>query len=262
MGPITFSPNNRWLVTADRENNALLWDLASPNPATASIVLSGHTMPVTELAFSSNGNWLATASNAFKFRSGDYDPTVRLWDLTRTDPASGSMVLRGHEGQIGAVAFSSDGKRLVTAGGGGSPGGGQWDRTVRIWDLAAKDPSANPIVLSGDDAFFRDASIGCDNHWLVTIGSSPAPGGNNRTTARLWDLTSKNPAASKVVLLADGLPVSVAMATFSPDRRWLAIAGPENRRAPLGANSQGVSGGPACSSGPRGPHRIPCIQPG
>jgi len=82
-------------------------------------------MPVTELAFSSNGNWLATASNKSVFRSGDYDPTVRLWDLTRTDPASGSMVLRCHEGQVGAVAFSSDGKRLVTVGG-GSAGRAAW----------------------------------------------------------------------------------------------------------------------------------------
>jgi hypothetical protein len=114
MGPITFSPNNHWLVTADMEKkplldteyNALLWDLTSPNPATAPIVLRGHTMPVTELAVSSNGNWLATASNQYIEHFGACDPTVRLWDLTRTDPASGPIVLRGHKGPIGAIARS------------------------------------------------------------------------------------------------------------------------------------------------------------
>ena len=228
QGPITFSPNNHWLVTADRKNNALLWDLASPNPATAPIVLSGHTMPVTQLAVSANGNWLATASNESNTHTGQHDPTARLWNLTRTDPASGPIVLRGHEGPIGAVAFSSDGQRLVTAGGGTPMGLGRMDKTVRLWDLAAKDPSANAIVFSGEDVF-EYASIGHDNHWLVAIGSFPDPNRNRReATARLWDLTAKDPAATKAVLLADGLPVSVAIATFSSDRRWLATAGPEN----------------------------------
>jgi WD40 repeat protein len=227
-GPITFSPDNRWLVTADRKNNALLWDLTSPNPATAPIVLSGHTMQVTQLAVSPNGNWLATASNESDTHTGSHDPTARLWDLTRTDPASGPIVLRGHEGPIGAIAFNSDSKRLVTAGGGNSMGLGRMDKTVRLWDLAAKDPSANAIVFSGEDVFDY-ASIGHDNHWLVTIGSIRDPNRNrSEATARLWDLTAKDPAATKAVLLADGLPVSVAIATFSSDRRWLATAGPEN----------------------------------
>jgi WD40 repeat protein len=102
------------------------------------------------------------------------------------------------------------------------------DKTVRLWDLATKDPSGNPIVFSGEDVF-EYASIGHDNHWVVAIGSSPDPNRSGREAiARLWDLTAKDPAASKVVLLADGLSVSVATATFSLDRRWLATAGPEN----------------------------------
>jgi WD40 repeat protein len=223
QGPITFSPDNRWLVTAGKENNALLWDLTGPNPAAAPIVLSGHTMPVTELAVSSNGNWMATASNKYIVRFGDRDPTVRLWDLTRTDPASEPMVLRGHQGPIGAVAFSSSGKRLVTTGGGDFRGA--IDKTVRLWDLTAKDPSANPVVFSGNGDSFEYASIGCDDHWLIVITSAPGP---SKKTALVWDLTAKDPAASKHVLLADGLPVPINIATSSPDRRWLAIAGPEN----------------------------------
>jgi WD40 repeat protein len=223
-GPITFSPDNRWLVTADRKNNVLLWDLTSPSPATAPIVLSGHTMQVSQLAVSANGNWLATASNEYETHTGSHDPTARLWDLTRTDPASEPIVLSGHKGPIGTVAFSSDGKRLITAAGGDWRGLGG-DKAVRLWDLAAKDPSATAIVLSGEDVF-EYASIGHDNHWLVAIGGVRSD--RREANARLWDLTAKDPAATNAVLLAGGLPVSVVIATFSPDRRWLATAGLEN----------------------------------
>jgi WD40 repeat protein len=51
-------------------------------------------------------------------------------------------LLRGHEGQVRAVAISPNSHWLVT--------GGQ-DRTVRLWDLMAKDPAANPVVLRGHD---------------------------------------------------------------------------------------------------------------
>ncbi len=99
----------------------------------------GHTGPVRGVAISPDGTWLATAS---------FDQTVRVWDLasghTRATliatPASPGgrgqpgrhlariherPTLRGHKDRPQAVAISSDGTWLATAGA---------DHTARTWD--------------------------------------------------------------------------------------------------------------------------------
>jgi WD40 repeat protein len=57
---------------------------------------------------------------------------VRLWDLTAEDPAARPVVLRGHEGQVTAMAISPDNHWLVT---------GSDDSTARLWDLTAEEPN-------------------------------------------------------------------------------------------------------------------------
>jgi WD40 repeat protein len=137
QGPVRdviFSPDGRWLVTVSDDNTARLWDVATllPSPArmgntglTASdsaataLVLGGHGDWISAAAFSpdtltgTGSRWLVTAS---------WDGTARLWDLSTPDPAGGApFVLRGHQGPIGAVAFSPDAPRgLCPVHGGGA----------------------------------------------------------------------------------------------------------------------------------------------
>jgi hypothetical protein len=77
--------------------------------------LTGHTELVSELAFSSDGRTLATAS---------MDKTVRLWDV-----ALGKEIgrLEGHSEWVHSVAFSPDGRTLVSCG---------VDKTARLWDVS------------------------------------------------------------------------------------------------------------------------------
>ncbi|MHC4830223.1 MAG: WD40 repeat domain-containing protein [Planctomycetota bacterium] len=77
--------------------------------------LSGHTRHVTGLAFSSDGERLASAS---------YDGTVRLWSV----PAGPRAVLLGHTGEVHCVAFSADGAHLFSGG---------YDGSIRRWDVAS-----------------------------------------------------------------------------------------------------------------------------
>jgi WD40 repeat protein len=56
--------------------------------------------------------------------TGNFDGSVRLWDWRAGTVVA---VLEGHQGWIGSVAFSPDGRRVLA--------GGQ-DGTVTFWNLA------------------------------------------------------------------------------------------------------------------------------
>jgi len=75
-------------------------------------IMHGHTAPVTGVAFSPDGNRIATSSS---------DAITRVWDA-----ASGHelLTLTGHTFSVTGVAFSFDGNRITTA---------SEDRTARVW---------------------------------------------------------------------------------------------------------------------------------
>jgi WD40 repeat protein len=99
---------------------------------------------------------------------------------------------------------------------------GSLDNTARLWDLSAKDPAANPMVLRGHEGWVNAVAISPDNHWLVT--------GSADKTARLWDLSAKDPAANPVVLR--GHEDDVNAVAISPDNHWL-VTGSADKTARL-----------------------------
>lgn len=126
--------------------------------------LTGHTRPVSSVAFSADGKTLA---------SGSVEGTVRLWDVT--DPTMVRPLgqpLTGHTGSVWSVAFSADGKTLAT---------GSFEGTVRLWDVT--DPkTARPLgqALTGHTGPVSVAFSAVGK----TLASASADG-----TVRLWDLS-------------------------------------------------------------------------
>jgi len=111
---VTFSPDERLLATAGRDNLAKIWDVDRGKEV---LTLSGYRDGVFSVAFSPNGKMLATAS---------IDGTARLWDLTTGKQLS---VFVGHKEGLFRVAFAPDGETLATASD---------DRTVRLWNVVTK----------------------------------------------------------------------------------------------------------------------------
>ena len=200
---LAFSPDGNWLATGSGTFTdtdpmltigiARLWDMR--NLSAEPIVLKGHEDFIDTIAFSPDGNWLATGS--------DEDTTSYLWDMR--NPSAQPIVLKGHEEPILTLAFSPDGNWLATGSGIYLPDSTLTIGTARLWDM--RDPTATPIVLKGAEDKINILAFSPDGNWLAT-GSD---------TAHLWDM--RNPSAQPIVLEHDG---DIDILAFSPDGNWLA----------------------------------------
>ncbi len=117
------------------------------------------------------------------------------------DVATGhpSGVLTGHTREVYDVAYSRDGRRVVTCG---------WDETVRIWDSASGNRSD---LLGRHDSFVRAVAFSPDGRQIASASQD--------NTVRLWDTES-----SKPIGILRGHSRFVTDVAFSPDGRRIASA--------------------------------------
>jgi WD40 repeat protein len=113
---LALSPGDRWGYSSSYDGSICVWEAGSG--ALARVLRErepGHDGPVC-IALSPDGTRLAAG---FPYRWED--PSVNLWDLT-----TGQRVAwPGHRAPVSQVAFSPDGRRLVS---------GSYDTTALVWD--------------------------------------------------------------------------------------------------------------------------------
>jgi hypothetical protein len=166
--------------------------LAQATDGGAVATLTGHADYVRSLAFSPDGNLLASAGGPCQ-RGGE----IKIWDV-----ASRRLVrtLQGHKDCIYSVAWSPDGKLIAS---------GSYDRTVKLWD--ASSGAEVKTLQDHIDAVFAVA--------FSPDGKRLASASQDRTV-KIWDVAT----GQRLYTLSDASDGLTSLA-YSPSGDQIAAAG-------------------------------------
>lgn len=222
VGCVAFSPDSRWFATGGEDTTIRIWEVDSGRQVAC---LQGHASHVTGLSFSPDGTFLASigAKEALRIweaatwrevKRGDSQESVCQLRSVTFSPDGGFVVAGGlglaiwsfpdlqlrpsigdEASTCESVAFSGDGKTLVTGA----------DGRILLWD-AATFQLLRQIPARG---WVNQVLFSPRGHILATRGTSNA--------IVLWDLTTGRERAT----LRDRVTPVSAIA-FSPDGSILA----------------------------------------
>ncbi|TAQ89813.1 hypothetical protein B7494_g1858 [Chlorociboria aeruginascens] len=213
--------SSRMLESDNSEENAAFPETQNHDGWTL-MILEGHTVKVSSVAFSPDGKLVVSASgddttriwdtatgalqqtfashldsvNSVAFSpngelviSASSDSTVKIWNA-----AIGALqqTIEGHSGSVNSVAFSPNGKLVVSASD---------DKTVRLWDAAT---GAALQMLEGHSDSVNSVAFSPDGKQIVS--------GSRDETVRLW-----NAATGAPLQTLEGHLDSVSSVAFSPD---------------------------------------------
>ncbi|MEH2047800.1 nSTAND1 domain-containing NTPase, partial [Nostoc sp.] len=149
--------------------------------------LEGHSDSVISVAYSPNGQQLASASR---------DKTIKIWDVS-----SGQLLktLTGHSDSVISVAYSPNGQQLASA---------SWDKTIKIWDVSSGQLLK---TLTGHSSKVISVAYSLNGQQLASASTDK--------TIKIWDVSS-----GQLLKTLTGHSSEVISVAYSPNGQQLASA--------------------------------------
>ncbi|WP_131822418.1 WD40 repeat domain-containing protein, partial [Mycobacteroides saopaulense] len=148
---VRFSPDSRQLVAVNTEGKIWAWD-AETGQQIGDTWTGADGSAAGALAFSADGSLLASTGHR----------AIWIWDV-QTHRLIGEP-LTGHNLQPSSVAFSSDGRLLVSGATGDESG------EVRIWDVASGQQIGEPLPVADHREF--NVAFSSDNSKIFASGAT------------------------------------------------------------------------------------------
>ncbi len=191
---VAFSGDGKKFVTGGWNRAAQIWE-SETGKLLLTIPYGG--LYVHAVAFSPDGRYVATGGN-------DKRGFVRLWDAQTGAELKTPDGFTGHTDAVLSVAFSHDGKKLLTA---------SYDKTARLWDV---ESGRQIQELNGHSWWVWSAAFSTDEKMVVTASQDGS--------AIIWNTDSGEKTAQFL-----GHQGPVYSASFSADGSQVVSGGYDKR---------------------------------
>lgn len=192
-----FLKDGKHVVTGAWDQTIRVWDLNTGKEVRAFKKVRGA---VRCLALSPDGKRLAVGHFTNTAGGGNQGPgTLRLWDVAKGEEI---RAFDGHTAPITSVAFSPDGKKIITS---------SFDRTLRLWDA---DKGKELKRFEGHTDSVESVAFTPDGRRVISCSVGKDP------TVRIWDANT-----GKLLLVSEPVEQGFLSVAVLPDNHRCVTGG-------------------------------------
>jgi len=240
IAALAFRPNGEQFVVGSETGTLQLWQIHDGDPLTFSdrLFLNAHAGPVSALAFSPDGERLASAGReAYTHLDVDRNFAAIVWDLPTV---AQQAILSGHTGLINTIVFNPYNDLIFTGADDGTKrrwgttiGDSSWkrdfdapviamDQNGDLLSAVALGRSSDNLLISGPAGFDFLASYALPTAGVTSLGFSPDGSmlavGSAEGVFSIWNTESHELITTREV---DG---GIYDVSFSPDGTLIAVS--------------------------------------